>query len=334
MANPHSNRKRTYSGSDAVIEWETPDDITLQFAPAGLGARLGAVVFDTVLIVTCLVLFGFTAFYAGLFTGSAVPLLLVLLGSLFLRVGYWIWTEWRWFGQTIGKSLAGIQVLNADGQPLRLSAVVTRNLLREVEFWIPASVLYMLLSGYPTEPLLLWCLGFLVIPFVSTTNRRLGDVVAGTVVIESPDPVSLNQDLLDHAAAGGERSYAFRNEMLDVYGIVQLNALQDALENRLHGQNGTAGNDNSATLQQIKDRVVEKIDFPDPVPDREAVPFLTSFYRAMRRHLEGKLASGEALREEIKEDVDSRSSSHLVERLAEKYRLPERDRGRSEDSEP
>jgi len=122
------------TGSNPVIEWETPDDITLQFVPAGLGARLGAVVFDTVLIVTGLVLFGFTAFYAGLFTGSAVPLLFVLLGALFLRIGYWIWGEWRWFGQTIGKSLAGIQVLNADGRPLRLSAVVTRNLLREVEY--------------------------------------------------------------------------------------------------------------------------------------------------------------------------------------------------------
>jgi uncharacterized RDD family membrane protein YckC len=316
------------SGSKDVVEWSTPDDVTMRFSAGDIGARVGAVVFDAIIIVLFLYLLGVLAFYLGLFTGSRVAFVVLLLSFLFARIGYWVWMEWRYMGQTFGKSLAGIQVLKANGDRLTLSAVITRNLLREVEFWLPLTILLLFLNGRPVPPMMMWCFGFLLIPLFSANNRRLGDFVAGTVVVESPEHVELTQDLLDHTDPREQStSYAFTRDMLDVYGVVQLNALQDVLETQLYWDQNTGTNRNRSTLYDIKDRVVDKIDYPDPVPDEESVPFLRQFYRAMRRHLEGKLASGESIRTEIKEDTDSRDTSQAVDRLARKYRLPKRDAG-------
>ncbi len=314
------------SDSEDVVEWSTPDDVTIRFVAADLGARVGAVVFDAIGIVLFLYLLGIIAYYVGMFTGNLMLFMVLLVSFLFARIGYWVWMEWRHMGQTFGKSLAGIQVLKANGDRLTLSAVITRNLLREVEFWLPLTILLLFLNGRPVPPMMMWCAGFLLIPLFSTNNRRLGDFVAGTVVVESPEGVDLTEDLLSPSdSRAHSTSYAFTREMLDVYGIVQLNALQDVLESQLHEEPDPSANRNRSPLYDIKDRVVDKISYPDPVPDEEAVPFLRQFYRAMRRHLEGKLASGEAIRTEIKEDTDSRDTSQAVERLARKYRLPMRD---------
>ena len=81
---------------------------------------------------------------------------------------YGILTEWFWRGQTVGKRLLGLRVVEASGLRLRPSQIVVRNLLRFVD----------LLPG-------LYLVGG-VCCVLSSRRQRLGDIAAGTIVIRTP----------------------------------------------------------------------------------------------------------------------------------------------------
>jgi len=81
-----------------------------------------------------------------------------------ISVGYGIALEWRWRGQTLGKRVVGLRVVDAQGFRLQLSQVVLRNLLRLVDI-LPLAYLVGGISS-----------------FSSRKCQRLGDLVAGTIV--------------------------------------------------------------------------------------------------------------------------------------------------------
>lgn len=92
-------------------------------------------------------------------------------------IGYGILTEWCWRGQTIGKRLFRLRVIDASGLRLEFAQIVVRNLLRAVDA-LPA---FYLVGG--------------VVAWFSPRCQRLGDLAAGTVVVRSPSlkPVDLDQ---------------------------------------------------------------------------------------------------------------------------------------------
>jgi uncharacterized RDD family membrane protein YckC len=81
-----------------------------------------------------------------------------------ISIGYGIVLEWRWHGQTLGKRVLGLRVVDAQGLRLQLSQVVLRNLLRLVDM-LPAAYL---VGG--------------IASLFSRKCQRLGDLAAGTVV--------------------------------------------------------------------------------------------------------------------------------------------------------
>ena len=89
----------------------------------------------------------------------------VLLAMFFVEWLLPAWFEAAWHGQTPGKRLMGLMVLNDDGTPVRWPAALTRNLLRAADF-LPV----------------LYGLG-LVAMLMSRDFKRLGDLAAGTVVV-------------------------------------------------------------------------------------------------------------------------------------------------------
>jgi uncharacterized RDD family membrane protein YckC len=89
----------------------------------------------------------------------------VLLAAFFVEWLLPAWFEAAWGGQTPGKRLFGIAVLNDDGTPLRWPGALTRNLLRAVDF-MP----------------FLYGIG-LVAMLLNRDFKRLGDLAAGTVVV-------------------------------------------------------------------------------------------------------------------------------------------------------
>jgi uncharacterized RDD family membrane protein YckC len=83
-----------------------------------------------------------------------------------IQIGYGMVLEWRWRGQTLGKRILGLRVVDAQGLRLEFSQIALRNLLRLVD----------LLPG-------LYLVGG-VAAFVSRKGQRLGDLAANTIVAQ------------------------------------------------------------------------------------------------------------------------------------------------------
>ncbi|RJP24316.1 MAG: RDD family protein [Candidatus Abyssobacteria bacterium SURF_5] len=97
---------------------------------------------------------------------TAVIILLYFLVS----IGYSIILEWYWRGQTLGKRLLGLRVVDEDGLRLKFSQIAIRNLLRFVD----ALPVFYLIGGTASV--------------VTPRSQRLGDIAASTVVIRKrPD---------------------------------------------------------------------------------------------------------------------------------------------------
>jgi uncharacterized RDD family membrane protein YckC len=154
------------------LEVETPDHVVLRYDLAGAGNRGFAAVVDfllaSLIAFTASVILGWAGGYnqASLFVVGGLALI-VTLGLIW---AYFILLEWLWNGQTIGKRIFKLRVINEDGSPARFSAVLIRNLLRLVDF-LPA----------------FYGAGVLVI-VLSPKSQRLGDFAAGTYVVRAPRP--------------------------------------------------------------------------------------------------------------------------------------------------
>jgi uncharacterized RDD family membrane protein YckC len=103
------------------------------------------------------------------------------LGYFIISIGYGIFLEWSWRGQTIGKRLLGLRVVDAEGMRLQFDQIVTRNLLRSVDM-LPA---FYLVGGVAC------CL--------NRKCQRLGDIAANTIVVRAP---SISEPDLDQLLAG------------------------------------------------------------------------------------------------------------------------------------
>ena len=93
----------------------------------------------------------------------------IAVGYFVLSTGYGIALEWMWNGQTLGKRLIHLRVMDESGLPLQFSQVVVRNLLRVVDV-LPVAYL---VGG--------------VTALCTRKAQRLGDVAAATIVVhEAP----------------------------------------------------------------------------------------------------------------------------------------------------
>ena len=162
------------------LEVETPDHVVLRYDLAGAGNRGFAAVLDfllaTIIAFAAFMLLGVAAAallgVAGALTEASLSAVsgFTLIVTLVLIWAYFILLEWLWNGQTIGKRIFKLRVINEDGSPARFTAVLIRNLLRLVDF-LPA----------------FYGVGVLVI-VLSPKSQRLGDLAAGTYVVRAPRP--------------------------------------------------------------------------------------------------------------------------------------------------
>lgn len=152
---------------DTVRLVETPEGVSLHLHPAGVMPRAAAWAIDFAVRVALVLALG-TAM--GLLGEAGVGLNLLLMFML-----YWLYPvlfEVLRDGQTIGKRVIGLRVIHANATPVGWLASIVRNLLRTVDM-LP--VLY----------------GFGVIAgLLDAQGRRLGDMVAGTLVIHAARPVA------------------------------------------------------------------------------------------------------------------------------------------------
>jgi uncharacterized RDD family membrane protein YckC len=280
----------------------TPEGVPLIFQLAARGERAAAVLIDLVLmylgIAAAALLFYFGLFWAGV---HGVMLGLVILISFLVRSFYFIWFELRWQGQTPGKRALGIRVIDRRGGYLRPDSVFARNLLREVELFLPMTVLFLPAEGsfgWFKLLSLVWVGIFLLLPFFNRDRLRAGDIVAGTWVIAAPKSLLLGDVAAPLHASGATRGskkaagggvatdpeFPFTRAQLEIYGIYELQTLEEVLRQQ--------GPQSGETQAEVARRIQTKIGWTGE-SDVDAGRFLSAFYAALRAHLEARLLFGQ-----------------------------------------
>ncbi len=161
------------------VRVETPENVVLDLEIAGLGSRALAALIDSLILLAWIVAVTLLSRLVGTMTGGGTWLgavtILILFGSTF---GYFIVYEGFGRGQTPGKRIIGIRVVQGTGHPLTAGAAVARNLLRIADLFPPPSYL----------------VGALFVAF-HPQGKRLGDLVAGSIVVrDRPEETEPSED--------------------------------------------------------------------------------------------------------------------------------------------
>jgi uncharacterized RDD family membrane protein YckC len=154
----------------------TPEGVVFSLLLAGPISRFLALSVDlaAVMVVTSITEYSLLIFKilsADLFIAA------MMLGSFIISTGYAIVMEWFWRGQTLGKMLLHLRVMDAQGLRLRPQQIIIRNLFRAID----AIPLYMV-GG--------------IVSLLNSKCQRLGDLAANTIVIRNPAVVLPDLDQL------------------------------------------------------------------------------------------------------------------------------------------
>jgi len=175
----HHEGHKEHKEMDERFTIETPENIAFDYEVAGIGSRFIAAAIDTLLLglFMFLTLLGGVAFY-NLFAQISEDLAMAGLGILLLAQfiifwGYYVIFDLIWQGQSPGKRLVGLRVIEINGYPVTLFASVVRNLVRLIDF---------LPSFYGVG---------VIVMFLNSRARRLGDLAAGTVVVKERRDLAL-----------------------------------------------------------------------------------------------------------------------------------------------
>jgi uncharacterized RDD family membrane protein YckC len=157
------------------INIDTPELVAIEMPLAGIGSRFIAVFIDYAIwtaLLTLLILIGAMVLPSmtilhrvSLNWAVGIFVLLIFL----LHWGYFTLFEALWNGRTPGKRLARIHVIHRSGRAIRFAESLARNLVRFVDY-LPS----------------LYAVGLVTI-FLSRQNQRLGDMVAGTLVVRDQE---------------------------------------------------------------------------------------------------------------------------------------------------
>ncbi|HEY1101264.1 MAG TPA: RDD family protein, partial [Myxococcota bacterium] len=168
---PAPSSSSSSSSTTPAFQVMTSERVPLRLPLAGIGERAIASSIDVIFIVLLLItlLFAYNLVRRGDLeqdVARATTTMLLVIGVLLLAgiVAFDVVADVFFAGRTPGKRLAGLRVVDARGRPPDLLTSLLRNLLRLVD---------MLPLGY----------GVGVVTMFFTGTRRLGDLVAGTVVV-------------------------------------------------------------------------------------------------------------------------------------------------------
>jgi uncharacterized RDD family membrane protein YckC len=146
----------------------TPEHVPIRLTPAGLGSRFLAVLLDF-FIASAIVLL--VARLAALVLPPGMARAFYTTTSFVVLTGYHIWFEVRSQGRTLGKRATGLRVVDGRGLPITLEQSFVRNVVRVLDF-LP----------------LFYGVGGLV-SLIDRDRRRLGDILADTLVVQERSPL-------------------------------------------------------------------------------------------------------------------------------------------------
>ncbi|MEZ4461349.1 MAG: RDD family protein [bacterium] len=271
----------------------TPEGVVLDFELASVARRVMAFSLDMTIVVTVYTIVGLLlllfSYYLDL-GGWAVAAYMVFL--FLFRILYFVVLEMRGRGQTPGKRVMGVRVLDSHGNPLTGSATFLRNVSRDVELFLPLTVMLVpeaLISGAPWWFMvfpLIWIVLLGIFPLISPQNLRPGDVIAGTVVVLQP-----RLDLYDDMSEGrGLANLHLTTGQLDMYGIQEIQLLERLLRDSPTPQ----------TIQTLAERIANKMGLEPSTWADHPSEFLHHVYRELRIRHEQRMLLGD--RQETKRE--------------------------------
>lgn len=187
----------------------TTFNIDLEFESAAFHIRMFAWILDFVLQVFYIILSFYLFFYimanrdlSG--SGSGYDLWSIQLLMMLPVFMYHLFCEIFWNGQSVGKKLLGLRVVNDNGGKASLSQYILRWLLRASDLSIPIIILAILFSNVAVLKAL-WITALMFIAdviLIATGNqgKRLGDLAAGTMVIKTKTKSSLDDTIFMEVA--------------------------------------------------------------------------------------------------------------------------------------
>ncbi|MBA3709187.1 MAG: RDD family protein [Planctomycetes bacterium] len=149
------------SAAAAPLEVLSPEHVAIILTPAGLGRRFAAFVVDLSLILGAT---GLVSAVCHVLPGALLAIIAPTTTFL-LFWGYHVWFEVRHRGQSPGKRIARLRVVDARGLPIAFPQSLVRNLVRALDM-VPFGGLG--LASFLLDP----------------HHRRLGDLAADTLVVE------------------------------------------------------------------------------------------------------------------------------------------------------
>lgn len=280
----------------------TPEGVSLNVTIASAGARAGALALDIfiilglILLVTIagmLLLWAFGLAFDGNLENASGPLQLLavfwIISVFLFRNAYFLYFELGDRAATWGKRAVGIRVAARDGGQLTAEAIIARNIVRDVELFLPLVFLTSgeasgTMSGLTAWAGFLWVLMFLLFPLFNKDRLRGGDVIAGTWVIQNVkknlgDIVAPSAAKIAHDGIAPIARYEFSDADLSVYGEYELQTLENVLR---------TGQDEA--LQKVAASICQKIGW-EPGSGDERI-FLEAYYTALRARLERSMKFG------------------------------------------
>ena len=279
----------------------TPEGLSIPIVVASRVSRFGALVLDFVILYLGIILFvlliqwvfgglveDMTAGAEEQVQGAGEFLIVVYVLALFLvRYGYFLAFELGPRGATLGKRAVGIRVAARDGGRLTPEAVIARNLLRDIELFMPLVFLMIAPSGQMGSfglAGLVWLGAIAAIPLLNKDGLRAGDIIAGTWMVEAPRTKLAEALSIQGAAAAGSSAvtgakYTFGEAELAIYGEHELQTLERVLR---EGQ--------ADAVASVHDAICRKIGWDPGAGDERA--FLEAYYAQLRAKLETDMRFG------------------------------------------
>ena len=262
----------------------TPEGVDLNLRLADGWQRLGAFLIDAVIMVIMLALLALVyQIILSVFGRSGVDFgeVVATLGVFVLRNFYFILQEVGPRAATFGKRISGLRVVARSGERLTADRVIARNLMREIELYLPLGFVGMTLFSGDVDWLLVlggfvWVLIFVLFPLFNADRMRIGDLLAGTWVVRAPKR-ELQGDV-GNAWEGGPQ-FQFTDAQLDVYGVFELQTLEKVLRDS-----------RPEAIAPVAAAIRRKIGLADQGEHDYA--FLAAYYNAARARMERGLLFG------------------------------------------
>jgi uncharacterized membrane protein SpoIIM required for sporulation len=259
----------TTSSYEQTVDVETPELVVLTYSIAGIGSRAMAAITDLLIVAATLAVLGIVFFavvatggFSGFDLGGSWGVAILILVQFALLWGYYVLFEGLMDGQTPGKRVHRIRVVREGGYSVTFGASAVRNLIRVIDM----------------QPLFLYLVGMISV-VATKRGRRLGDIVAGTIVVRedvrraaAPAPSASARESRDHAAT--LQTQLSEDEYVVLGRFVERWSTLDALKR-------------AALAQQLATRLAAAL----PDDPRAAGQKLLELYERERRARAGGVAS-------------------------------------------